>query len=390
MYIKRSLPVPNKSFMLLGPRGTGKSTWVKHNLKSAFEINLLKSSQYLPLSQNPTLLHEWVGHLKKGQWVFIDEVQKIPALLDEVHFLYEEKKLNFALSGSSARKLKRSGANLLAGRALQSYIYPLIYSEYHSTSELDSVLHWGSLPGVLTDLKNKQDTLMTYVETYLKQELMEEGLIRKLEPFARFLRVAGLYNAQILNIENIARESHVGRTTVDKYFEILEDTLLGSRLQSIQLGLFSKEVQHPKFYFFDIGVSRACAGLIFEDIDSVYLGYSFEAYIYHELRAYNSYHKKHRDIFYYSVSGGGEIDFLIETNKKTLSRARSFFGIEVKSSKTWDRRWTKSLVAIREASQGKIHGLIGIYRGNQIITQEGITIFPVHKFLEKLTAGDFF
>ncbi len=213
--IKRTLELPNKTFFLFGPRGTGKSTLLKQKLKAAIEINLLKSSDFLSLSHNPSLLREKLDHLKSGQWVLIDEVQKIPALLDEVHALYEEKRLHFALSGSSARKLKRGGANLLAGRALQNYLFPLMKKEYGEKAKLKDIIDWGSLPGVVTDQKNRIETLASYVETYLRQELMEEGLVRKLEPFSRFLKVAGIYNAHILNIENVARECQVGRTTVD-------------------------------------------------------------------------------------------------------------------------------------------------------------------------------
>jgi predicted AAA+ superfamily ATPase len=387
--LPRLLALPHKSFLLFGPRGTGKSTLLNMKLKASVVINLLKSSEYIPLSQNPSLLREKVDHLKKGDWVLIDEVQKIPALLDEVHALYEEKGLNFALSGSSARKLKRGGANLLAGRALQCHLSPLIYSEYSKVADLKDVIEWGSLPGVVTDPKNRIDTLSTYVETYLKQELMEEGLLRKLDPFVRFLKVAGLYNAQVLNVENIARESHVGRTTVDKYFEILEDTLIGFRLPAIQLGIQSKEVSHPKFYFFDSGVARAAAGLIFEDIDNVWRGHAFETYILHEIKSYNHYHKKHREIFYYKVAQSDEIDLLIELQKKTLSKPQELLAIEIKYSKKWDSRWSKSLSGIK-ANSSKIKKAIGVYMGTEIITQQQVTVYPALIFLDKLCKGEFF
>ncbi len=387
--IERALLLPNKSFLLFGPRGTGKSTLLKRKLKGAFEINLLKSSEFIPLSQNPSLLREKIDHLKSGQWVVIDEIQRIPALLDEVHALYEEKHLHFALSGSSARKLKRGGANLLAGRALQKYLFPLIYQEYAGYAKLNDVIDWGCLPAVVMDKQNRADMLSTYVETYLRQELMEEGLLRRLEPFARFLKIAGIYNAQILNVENVARECHVSRTTVDKYFEILEDTLIGYRLFPIQLGLQTKETTHPKFYFFDSGVARACAGLIYEEVDNVWRGFSFETYILHELRAYNHYNKKNREFFYYKVSGGSEIDFLVELSKKTLSKAQEFLAIEVKCSKKWDRRWSKNLSEIKKSSN-KIRRLVGVYLGDEILTQGEVSIFPILEFLKRLEQGEFF
>lgn len=387
--IRRILSIPNKSFFLFGPRGTGKSTLLKQKLKAAVEINLLKSSDFISLSHNPSLIREKVDHLKAGQWVFIDEVQRIPALLDEVHALYEEKRLHFALSGSSARKLKRGGANLLAGRALQNYLFPLMQKEYGKKIKLSDVINWGSLPGVVTDHKNRIETLASYVETYLRQELMEEGLVRKLEPFSRFLKIAGIYNAQVLNIENVSRECHVGRTTVDKYFEILEDTLIGFRLQPLQLGLQTKEISHPKFYFFDHGVARACAGLIFEEVDNVWRGFAFENYVLNEIRAFNHYMKKHHDLYFYRVTGGSEIDVLVETKKKTLSASQELMAIEIKYSTKWDRRWSKNLMAFKQSCT-KVKKLIGVYSGNEILTQNEVTIFPFQEFIDHLYKGKLF
>ncbi len=388
--IERSLELPNKSFLLLGPRGTGKSTLLKMKVRPALEINLLKSSQYLPLQQNPSVLQEWTSHLKKGDWVVIDEVQKIPALLDEVHAIYEDKKLNFALTGSSARKLKRGNANLLAGRALQVYLFPLTWLELKDQFSLEAVLEWGSLPAVVTDPKNRKETLATYVETYLKQELVEEGIIRKLDPFVRFLGVAGKYNAQVLNVENIARESHLKRTTVDSYFEILEETLIASRLPALSLGLQTKEVRHPKFYYFDAGVARASAGLLFDATDSISKGYALETFILSELRAYNSYFKKERNIFYYKVVNGIEVDFVIETAKKTLSRSASYLAIEVKLGSQWDRRWSKALAGLVSNKQSKVKRGIGVYGGSRRFSQDGIDVFPVQDFLKDINAGKFF
>jgi len=387
--IKRVLDLPNKSFLLFGPRGVGKSTLVKMKLKFSLEINLLKSTDYIALSHNPSLLIEKTKHLKKGDWVFIDEVQKIPSLLDEVHNLYETKKINFALSGSSARKLKRGGANLLAGRALQVHLFPLVYKEFREYSDIKSVVDWGSLPSIIMDKTNRIDTLATYVESYLKQELIEEGLIRKLEPFVRFLKTAGIYNAQILNVENVARESHIGRTSVDKYFDILEDTLIGFRLPAIQLGIKTREIAHPKFYFFDSGVARASAGLIYEDIDNIWRGFSFETIVLNEVKSYNNYNKKFRELYYYKVSGGEEVDLLIEITKKTLSKSQEFLALEIKYSVKWDKRWSSQLTRIMNNSK-KIKKAIGIYMGSEILTHDNVLILPFSVFIERLYNGDFF
>lgn len=387
--IHRALELPQKSFLLFGPRGVGKSTLIKMKLKFSLEINLLKSTEFIALSHNPSLLIEKTKHLKKGDWVFIDEVQKIPALLDEVHNLYESKKINFALSGSSARKLKRGGANLLAGRALQVHLFPLVYKECHEFSDLKNVVDWGSLPAIITDKKNRVDTLATYVESYLKQELIEEGLIRKLEPFVRFLKTAGIYNAQVLNVENIARESHIGRTSVDKYFDILEDTLIGFRLPAIQLGIKTREITHPKFYFFDSGVARASAGLIYEDIDNVWRGFSFETLVLNEVKSFNNYSKKFRELYYYKVSGGEEIDLLIEITKKTMSKSQEFLAIEIKYSNKWDKRWSSQLTQVLKQSK-KIKKAIGVYTGQEILTHDNVLILPFNEFAERLYRGEIF
>lgn len=388
--IERLFEIPGKSFFLFGPRGTGKSTLLRKKLVAHLEINLLKSSQFIPLSQNPSLIQDWTHHLKKGQWVFIDEVQKIPSLLDEVHLLYEEKRLNFALSGSSARKLKRGGANLLAGRALQNFLYPLTYNEFRKHMSIDEAIEWGSLPLVVTDRKNRVETLATYVETYLRQELIEEGLVRKLEPFSRFLKVAGIYNGQILNVENIARESSLGRTTVDKYFEIIEDTLIGYRLSALRLNLKSKESAHPKFYLFDSGVARACASLLSEPLDQMWKGFAFETFLLNEIRAYNDYFKKRKDLYYYRVLGGHEVDLLIEVGKRTLNKKAEYLALEFKLSKTWNAQWSSKLSEFANQSGVVVRKAIGIYCGERILTQKGVVIFPIKIFLEKLYSGDFF
>ena len=210
MKFQRTLERPGKSFLLLGPRGTGKSTWLR-SLNFKVIIDLLKTKDRLMYLQNPSLLASNLSEVGPGEWVLIDEVQKVPELLDEVHALYERKKINFALSGSSARNLKKSGTNLLAGRAINRKMYPLVYPEYRvAQTDFNDLIDWGTLPLVLDNWEYKEDTLLTYIDNYLRQELLEEGIVRSLEPFVRFLSVAGQLNGQILNVENIARESMVG------------------------------------------------------------------------------------------------------------------------------------------------------------------------------------
>ncbi len=390
MLIKRVFDLPKRSFMLLGPRGTGKSTLIRQQNKFDLEIDLLKSKFFLALSANPSLLEEWTESLKSGAWIYIDEIQKIPALMDEIHSLYESRKFNFALSGSSARKLKRGGGNLLAGRALAVQLFPFTYVEYDQHYSLSEAIEWGSLPQVITEPKYRKDFLSSYVENYLREELIEEGIIRKLEPFLRVLQVTGIYNGQILNIENIARESHVGRSTIDKYFEILEDTLIGHRLNPFRPKWNAKELTHPKFYLFDSGVARGCAGLLNEELDASWLGFSLETLIINEVRAYNHYLKANRALYYYKFSGGYEIDLLIENRKKTLSSPQQLTAIEIKLARRWDKRWNHPLIDIKNKSKGKIKKLIGVYRGDRELQFGELSVYPLELFLKKLSQGEFF
>lgn len=389
--IKRFLDLPKRSFLLLGPRGTGKSTIIRQKVNFQLEIDLLKSKFFLPLSKSPSELEFLVSDLKKEDFVFIDEVQKIPSLMDEVHSLYESRKLHFALSGSSARKLKRSGANLLAGRALSLSLFPFTYYECNNHLDLRELFEWGSLPQVVNDKTFKEDYLYSYVQTYLKEELLQEGLIRKLEPFSRFLSVAGLYHGQTLNASNIARESHVSRSTVEKYLEILEDTQLSFSLRPLQKKWNKKEVSYPKFYLFDSGVARACAGLLRDPLDSVWLGYSFESVVVNEIKAYNYYLKFYRPLYYYRYNGGYEVDLLIETKKKTLQSKAAYTAIEIKSSKRWDSRWSKPLLDLKEKSKGEVTRIIAVYAGDEILhLKEGLCVYPIKDFLLKLTTGELY
>lgn len=388
MRINRILALPKSSFILLGPRGTGKSTLIQNTVRFDLEIDLLQAKDYLPLASNPSHIQKLTKSLGAKSWVFIDEIQKIPSLLDEVHSLIEKKKINFALSGSSARKLRKTGANLLAGRAISAQLFPITYMEYRGRYTTDEAIEWGSLPKTINAPSEKADYLSSYVETYLKEELIGEGIIRKLEPFLRFLNTCGTYNAQILNVDNIARECFVGRSTVQSYFEILEETLLGFRLPALGVKFNKGEVSHPKFYLFDNGVSRACSNLAYEEMDSVWLGFAFESLVVNEVRTHNRYLKKNRDIYYYKYSGGYEIDLVIENRKKTLSKPQELTAIEIKYAKKWDKRWNDALLDFKNKSRARCKRLIGVYRGKEELNIDGVEILPVEIFLEKLATGN--
>lgn len=390
MIIKRINRLPAKSFLLLGPRGTGKSTWLNTVLPEAFLIDLLDSSRFLELTRKPEYLENLLAHLPEKSWVIIDEIQRVPMLLNEVHRLYESRKLQFALSGSSARKLRREGTNLLAGRALQSFMFPFVYEEYKGHWSIDEAVEWGSLPLVVSDKEHKKQTLVTYVETYIKEEILAEALVRNLDPFARFLQTIGLYNSQILNIENLARESQVKRTTVERYLQILEDTLLASRIPAIKLGIRSKETTHPKFFLFDSGLARAASGLVMDQVDAVWKGFAFEGVIYNELRAYNAFSQKERAIFHYAVSGGFDVDFLVQTKPKTLNSPLELIAIEVKAGLTFKSEWLTGLRIVIDECKKKVRKAYVVYRGKDRLTFDGIEVWPVESFLEELYAGNIF
>lgn len=374
----------------MGPRGTGKSTWLRDSYPKSLFIDLLESERFLELHTSPQKLRELVRHLEPKTWVVIDEIQKVPNLLSEVHQIYETQKLNFALSGSSARKLRAGGADLLAGRALQTFLFPLVHSEYSEHLTLDEAINWGTLPSIVMEKEFRERTLTTYVQTYLKEEILSESLVRKLDPFTRFLRVAGQRNGQLLNTENIARESSVKRTTADHYFGILEDTLLGYQLPALRRGYKKKEVAHSKFYFFDAGVARAAAGLVREQVDGLWLGFALETLILNEIKAYNSYSEKERPLYHYSVTGGYDIDFVIETKLKTYSQPGELLCIEAKLSKTWNPKWCDPMLDFKGLTKSKVKGLYGLYLGKDRRTIRGVEILPIPVFLKMLYKGEIF
>lgn len=388
--IERAIALPKKSFFLFGPRGVGKSTLLRQKIPAKLVVDLLKSDQYLQLLRDPSLLRDLCAPLKSGEWVVIDEIQRVPELLNEVHSLYEEKRLHFALSGSSARKIKRGDANLLAGRALQVHLYSLVWPEFPKGWSISQAIEWGGLPIIVTEPEFKKETLSAYVQTYLQQELMQEGLIRKADPFMRFLSVAGILNGQVLNIENIARDAAVGRTTVQTYFEILEDTLLGFRLPTYKVGAKVKESKHPKFYFFDSGVARSCADLLQHEVDSSYRGILFETFLLQQIRAYNSYSRRHLTVAYYNISGSHEIDCIIELRPKSSSRAAEVLCLEFKSSSKWDFRWSQAINDLAETGKLKVKRKLGVYLGSQRLEKDGFEVWPAADFLDELFAGRIF
>lgn len=384
------LTLPKKSFFLFGPRGVGKSFLMKETLSLKYSFTLLDQRLYLELSKDPGKIREYLFDSKKGDWVLIDEIQKIPSLLDEVHYIMEEKKLNFALSGSSARKFRRSGANLLAGRALTINLYPFSLSELGYEYNLKSILEYGALPLAIADQKDAINFLHSYFGTYIKEEIKEEGLVRKIEPFLRFLEVAGILNGQQINSSNISREAKIARATVDTYFSILEDTLVGNFLPAYRPQLKVQEQDHPKFYWFDSGVARAAAGLLGENLDSDWLGRSLETFIFHELKSYISYFQKFKGLFYYRAKSGLEVDFVIEIKKRSSTHPAEIILIEVKYSKKWKVEYEQAMRSILENKKIKVKHAIGLYMGDLPLDRAEIKVFPVNDFIKRLNEGEFF
>jgi predicted AAA+ superfamily ATPase len=386
--LPRLLALPNRSFFIFGPRGVGKSTWLRHVLpRETPFFDLLRSDVFLDLARQPELLEAKVGRRPANTWVCIDEVQKAPAILDEVHRLIEEYKWRFALSGSSARKLRRGGANLLGGRAVTRALGPFSFAELGRRYDFDRALEFGTLPLVVVDPDNAVDTLSTYVHTYLREEIREEGVVRKIDPFLRFLQVAGLLNSQEFNGGNVSRDARVPRSSVDGYFSILEDTLLGNFLPAYRPQVKVRERAHPKFFWFDPGVARAAAGLLRDPVDSVWRGGALETIVLHELRTYNSLAGKERTIAFYRTAAGSEIDFVIETRRRTATVSPRVVCIEVKAATRWKREWEEPMRSLARTDGIAVQRMIGVYRGTETLTFDRLDVLPVLEFLRQLHAG---
>ena len=320
MYQRLLNPILDNSFFLFGARGTGKTSWLKENidLKNSVWIDLLDEEEYFRYTKRPQTLVEIIppDHPKKAL-IVIDEIQRVPNLLNYVHKLIEDKKYIFALTGSSARKLKRSGSNLLAGRALLNKLHPLTSFELAKNFDLLAVLNWGALPTVhhKGSFKFKSNYLKTYVQTYLRQEIKEEQIVRNLAPFINFLEIATQANGQILNFSKMADQCGVDSHAINRYFEILVDTMLGFYLEPYHTSVRQRQVQHSKFYFFDLGVKRALEGMLTVPIierGGTAFGDAFEHFFILELIRLNDYCETDYKFSYLRTGSGVEFDVIVE------------------------------------------------------------------------------
>lgn len=371
MYSRIFIPPKNQSFFLFGPRGTGKSSWVKAQFPSALYIDLLEDHTYRSLLARPEILDERIP--PTNPLVILDEVQKIPAILDEVHRLIEKRKLKFILTGSSARKLKKSGVNLLAGRALQCFMYPLTAAEFGKDFSLSKALKFGTLPLAATSSQPKK-FLESYVGTYLKEEVMQEGLTRNLGSFSRFLEIASFSQASILNLSQVATEAQIHRKLVEDYFSILRDLLL-----SHELPVFSKRAKRElmtkrKFFFFDVGVFRTLRPKGPLDSESEALGPAFETLCLQELMALNHYHDFGYGFYHWRTRRHEEVDLVLYGEK-------GFLAFEFKSGTRLREVDLSGLKLFGEDYPQSKRYLI--YNGKERRHQSGIEILPAELFFKE-------
>jgi uncharacterized protein len=335
------------SFFLFGPRGTGKSTLLKKrfNKNECLWLDLLDSAVEERFFRNPSELYAIVQALPKEiKYVVVDEIQKIPKLLDEVHRLIEESDKIFILTGSSARKLKRGGANLLAGRAFVYHLYAISCFELKDQFDLEETLHWGTLPKIfsLKEEGEKNEFLRSYADTYLKEEIWDEQVIRKLPPFRRFLEVAAQCNGKIVNYANIARDVGVDDKTIKEYFCILEDTLIGFFLDPFHNSFRKRLVEKPKFYFFDPGVVRSLSRRLSVPLvpKTTAYGDAFEHFILLEFIRLGSYFQPDYRFSFVRTASDVEVDLVVERPGKQL------LCIEIKSSDTIDNKDINAFIKI--------------------------------------------
>lgn len=374
--IQRSFQKPNQSFFLFGPRGTGKSTLVRQSFKDALWVDLLNPETLRSYSARPERLYDFVRAHTDKNVIVIDEVQKVPSLLSIVHNLIEEnKKLLFVLTGSSSRKLKQVGADLLAGRALRKQLHPFTAHELGKKFSLEQALINGLLP-VIFGSENPHEALQAYVGLYLQEEIQAERLVRNLESFSRFLEIVSFSHGSLLNVTNIARECEVKRKTVENYIEILEELLL-----AFKLPIFTKRAQrelssHPKFYLFDAGVFRALRpkGPLdrVEEID----GGALEGLVAQHLQAWNDYSTQSHDLAFWRTRSGLEVDFVVHG-------PLGLWALEVKNATKVYSADTKSLEAFRV--DYPIAKTILLYRGKERLMHKEVLCLPCDEFLIQLT-----
>lgn len=383
MFLQRFLKLKpfltKKSCFLFGPRAVGKTSLIREEIKSISDvlyIDLLKARYFTLLSGNPSEIENLIENHHKI--VVIDEIQKVPTLLDEAHRLIEERDIHFLLTGSSARKLKRGHANLLAGRAWTLQLFPLILSEI-AKFDLNRALRFGLLPVVWLS-QDPEEELDSYISTYLKEEILAEGFSRNLPAFNRFLKVAALSSGNLINYSQMASDAQVAESTIRGHFEILQDTLIGYIIEPFIESKKRKAIATPKFYIFDNGVRHALMGTTSLDRNSDLYGSSFEAWLAHEIRAYLSYTRSKLPLTFWRSTSQFEVDFLIGDK----------VAIEVKACSQANKNHLKGLLALSEEKIFKYFYLVTqdpIARTYPLKNNCNVKLLPCRDFLKQLWNG---
>jgi predicted AAA+ superfamily ATPase len=379
-FTPRFLTLSADHFFLLGPRGTGKTSWTQALFPTALRIDLLDPATLRDLSAKPERLRERIQGRPGLESVLVDEVQKLPQLLEVIHALIEEKRgIQFILTGSSARKLRRTGVNLLGGRAAQKRLHPYMAAELGDRFSLEEALKFGLLPVVL-GAKNQAEILFAYNGLYLREEVQAEGLVRNTGDFARFLEAISFSHASVLNLANVSRECQVNRKTAEGYLQILEDLLLG-----FQLPVFTRRAQralaaHPKFFFFDAGVFRANRPAGPLDSPAEIDGAALEGLVAQHLRAWCDYTTGEHQLYYWQTQTRNEVDFV-------LYGPPGFHALEVKNTGQVRPSDLRGLRAFGEDYPEATRWLI--YRGKERFLRDGVMCVPAEEFLRALRPGAF-
>ncbi|MBN1898381.1 MAG: ATP-binding protein [Spirochaetes bacterium] len=378
LYIPRSFNVPKQSFFLFGPRGTGKSTLLKKIFNQAVWVDLLKPDLFRRYSAKPEYLIELVKGNPDNKYIVIDEIQKVPELLSAVHHLIEEEKSKiFILTGSSARKLKRTGIDLLSGRVIVRSLHPFLACELKNKFNLESALNIGLLPIVIT-AKDPKEVLDAYISLYIKEEVQLESLTRNIGNFSRFLESISFSHASVLNISNVSRECEVERKVVENYVKILEDILLAYRIPIFAKKAKRSLISHQKFYFFDAGVYNTLRPKGPLDKPEDIVGTALEGIVMQHLKAWNAYRGNKYQIYYWRTRKGVEVDII-------LYGSEGIYSMEVKNTSKIRPEDIRSLQSFKEDyPQSKS---ILLYRGKEKLLIKNIICLPCDYFLKKLDPG---
>jgi predicted AAA+ superfamily ATPase len=370
-------PTLQETIFLWGPRQTGKSTLVQSLYPDVTYLDLLKNDEFIRYQTNPSLLREELLASNQKKMI-IDEIQKIPELLNEVHWLIENQRAHFILCGSSARKLKREHANLLGGRALRYELFGLIAQEIGPEFSLDIALNHGYLPRHYL-ATNPRRMLQSYVSDYLKEEIAAEGFVRNLPVFSHFLVSASFSDTEVINYSTIARDCGISSPTVKEYFQILQDTLIGSLLPAFTKRPKRRVVSSPKFYFFDIGVVNFLNKRGHLTPGTELYGKAFENWLHHELKAHSQYTDLFYDLSYWKLDNGSEVDFILNDME---------IAIECKAVQVIKSDHLKNLRILKEEQPSVKKRILVCLESKARKTEDGIDILPALEFINRLWAGE--